>query len=1495
MIDFNSQLAIIPRVYETAQLQDDLEHSGGVTISWKSAESTEIPLGSYITYKGMRYILLEPYAPSKSGIHYQYSPMFKHPQNMLDRVPFWITSRDADGNIIHLSTTSFTGTPFIIIKKICDFMAEYANEMQDDFFAETVGLELTDPTQPWNASTNPWKATWTFDDTKITETSKTIITVGFDGSSLKSAADAIASAMGCNLYWDWSVKKLMFISGTTITGDSYNCFHVLGGTTNMGKNTVSGGYAAVTQRLTLNTAQYPGSIIDCRPVDEHGNHYGIRLTKDLILDDIYPKMELYIKTARERLCILTDNETGDFIVDHFEYFYMDGGTKKYSTLDHTTGGKYYDAQGHELTRENVYKTFAKWYLTFMKADGTDYTVDPRTILINDQPLGILFQLDLQDTTKMSSLVGNQFNATYFPAADDEWDKNDAKDDRTLRPSDEPWHINAGEYYINFEAEGEIILPTTSKIVGGIETGLVPEVGKKVTLVNVALTTEEATAKEELLDAAMEIIGLMNTPAGEYSEPVIFAEPISGVQPPHTIEPKMVGDVSPFGNTHGPVVTNVDLNIDTNEATVTVGSWSRKTKTGGTADKVETVSVSAASATNGSDPYSTGDLGEGHYVPKTSSSSQTTIAQTQVKPSGAFVVSLTPDNQTIDCNASGIVKTTKNIYIQIAAYYGSRDVTAGCRVAYTQALPQNVTMHLETSSSGTSGASMAINTDYDLTNGLDWLRINIPQGANFSTLSGVLARTLYITHSAYGSRNAAITISGIYDGAAGMAGAFKSRVFARTNTDISRVRPTGGDYDHPWVGGENPCTQSYIIDEQTGQTVSVTWSDGIPSGDAKLWSTVRTFLASGTSGAWSNPAQETDTATLDLEFSPNATCPANAPVGTAAERNNPSTKAQRHQDGWYDPSDELPQGNTWEDMIWRAERAIVNGVYSGEWVITRIKGEAGERGGNTATVPLYKRSSSAINTVGITIPLYYKFEKDANGKNLFTDEACTTPFTDQTSGGNGWSPTIPSGTDPIYITNAIAFNTAESDEIGTTEWVTPVKYTENGVNGSNGINAATVFLYQRSASAPTGNTLRPSDDIYYKFADGKLYTDDTLSTEVQDGAAVLCGWQRAFPASNGQPCWVIQAAALSADAYDEIEDTEWSTPVQMVKDGTDASSNVSSITSALGEIGKAYAVWAQKKNRDCKVTLSNVSAGPAGASVGDICYLHPEGTDTKIVQEYTSSGWQNATQGARAGAFETLAELLGWNTSFYLRKSMDGTHNEYDIYTQNASFTDKFTGRTVSGNAGVWVYYNNLWNNVIDNVTSLLKDYGDNIVNAVFGSASTVPGGASNFASALTIQAQMAALYSSMNTQDGENALAALMTIVKMEDGKPTSEVWIRADKINFDAYSVNVKGTFQSADKRVLIAKDMNGYNTVSIEILDSSKTHPVVGIYADHNNHPTMEFDPSTNGTVITDTYVQTKQYKVWDAANQYYIAGYNGSFVAGNYTIYVVNGIITEVRSNS
>lgn len=144
---------------------------------------------------------------------------------------------------------------------------------------------------------------------------------------------------------------------------------------------------------------------------------------------------------------------------------------------------------------------------------------------------------------------------------------------------------------------------------------------------------------------------------------------------------------------------------------------------------------------------------------------------------------------------------------------------------------------------------------------------------------------------------------------GKDGAFKSRVFVRTNT--KPATPTGGTYDNPIPNG---------------------WSDGIPAGTAVLWSSVCTFKADGTSSGWSEPSPETDTDTLDIEFSPSTTKPS-APSGS-------TPYADHESEGWYDPNSPNFGG---KDYIWRAERKVSNGVYDGAWTITRIKGEKGDKG------------------------------------------------------------------------------------------------------------------------------------------------------------------------------------------------------------------------------------------------------------------------------------------------------------------------------------------------------------------------------------------------------------------------------------------------------------------------------------------------------------------------------------------------------------------------
>ncbi len=198
------------------------------------------------------------------------------------------------------------------------------------------------------------------------------------------------------------------------------------------------------------------------------------------------------------------------------------------------------------------------------------------------------------------------------------------------------------------------------------------------------------------------------------------------------------------------------------------------------------------------------------------------------------------------------------------------------------------------------------------------------------------------------------------------------------------------------------------------------------------------------------------------------------------------------------------------------------------------------GSSTATLYLYKRSAEEIAQTGIQSPLYYKFST----QKLYTDYACTTPLVSV----NGWSPKIPAGTDPIYVTAAIAFSSADQDTINSNEWVEPVLMSSDGQPGSpgeHGVNTATIFIYKRSASGIALDD-KPSD-MYYCFADGKFYVgpDQTAS----EATSQLGGWQREIP-SGDTPCYVRQAVALGVNAFDNVASEDWSGATKLVEDGTD---------------------------------------------------------------------------------------------------------------------------------------------------------------------------------------------------------------------------------------------------------------------------------------------------------------------------------------------------------
>ena len=89
-------------------------------------------------------------------------------------------------------------------------------------------------------------------------------------------------------------------------------------------------------------------------------------------------------------------------------------------------------------------------------------------------------------------------------------------------------------------------------------------------------------------------------------------------------------------------------------------------------------------------------------------------------------------------------------------------------------------------------------------------------------------------------------------------------------------------------------------------------------------------------------------------------------------------------------------------------------------------------------------------------------------------------------------------------------------------------------GSDGINTATIYLYQRAATAPS----KPSTNLTYTFVTAKL-------------TGGLGNWTQDIGTLTGSdPIWVIAAVASSNGKTDVIEPTEWSEPIKMAQDGQD---------------------------------------------------------------------------------------------------------------------------------------------------------------------------------------------------------------------------------------------------------------------------------------------------------------------------------------------------------
>lgn len=188
---------------------------------------------------------------------------------------------------------------------------------------------------------------------------------------------------------------------------------------------------------------------------------------------------------------------------------------------------------------------------------------------------------------------------------------------------------------------------------------------------------------------------------------------------------------------------------------------------------------------------------------------------------------------------------------------------------------------------------------------------------------------------------------------------------------------------------------------------------------------------------------------------------------------------------------------------------------------------------------------------------------------------------------------------------IRYTTGDSKE--TTPAVISM-YSAPGENGSPGLSAAAVFLYQRATSA--SSITKPTGTLTYTFATGTL-------------TGQLGSWEQSIPASNGNPCFVIQATAIGTGDTDTISPSEWSNITELVSDGKDGAPGQNGTDGTNTAIVYLYKRDATSATIDWTTTLTynfttkKLVTVPSGWSS-----TIPSGTDPLYVTAATAASAEN---------------------------------------------------------------------------------------------------------------------------------------------------------------------------------------------------------------------------------------------------------------------------------
>jgi len=474
-----------------------------------------------------------------------------------------------------------------------------------------------------------------------------------------------------------------------------------------------------------------------------------------------------------------------------------------------------------------------------------------------------------------------------------------------------------------------------------------------------------------------------------------------------------------------------------------------------------------------------------------------------------------------------------------------------------------------------------------------------------------------------------------DGAAGSAGLNNAVVYLYQRAASAPANPS--------------TTSTYTFATSTLTGYNNGWSTTIPGGTSPLYVTAASASSTGATDTiapaeWASPVifvqngadgssgtNGTNTATVYLfqrtttnvaPTLPSATATYTFATGAATGVNNGWTQTLPTTGGAY----------RWVTTATALSTGTTDTIAAGEWAAAALlaqdgtDGAPGSAGLNNAVVYLYQRSASAPSAPSTTVTFTFATSV-ATGFN------------------NGWSATIPSGTLPLYVIAASASSSGATDTIAAAEWATPVIFVQNGTDGSpgtNGVNTATVYLFQRTTTnaAPT----LPSATITYTFA-------------TASASGITNGWAQSLPATGGSYRWVTTATALSSGTTDTIAAGEWAAASVLAQDGTDGAAAQLLFLSCTGQsftfdgtnaakpTSQTITLTANQQNISGTATFACTLYNSAGSSLGAVTLGGSGNTRTLTVAQFSTASYAviTATNGSLSDTVTVVRLVDGSST------------------------------------------------------------------------------------------------------------------------------------------------------------------------------------------------------------------------------------------------------------